>query len=504
MLNPQQLDPSDLATISKLAKAFSQLAGEDIDPQGQAAEDADTNTDGDQDQPDMIYWQGVIAVEGVLTGDGRLIEPGALEWAASPDSPLPLRSVAQDNGAHDGAELVGSIFHIWREDQGDGTVNILAAGDFDPTTDAGRAAAEQVASGRKVGVSVDLDSLSFEVRVAEELISESTDSEELDQEGEKAEVKLPTDGEGRVIISKIAADAELFVATSARIRAATIVDIPAFAEAKIAITDELPSPLEDTVEEPGDDLPQVDRTEGLDDLTASAAPVTPPAAWFADPQLTEPTPLTITEDGRIFGHLATWNVCHTANPAGDGVCVTAPTSETGYARFHTGTVLTDEGDLLPTGRITMGTGHASPRASASAAAAHYDNTGTCVADVRAGEDDYGIWFAGALRPTVTDEQVRALRGSPLSGDWRTVNGNLELHAALAVNTPGFPIPRPAGLVASGHLTSLVASGVLTPSKEDQDAVRAFALKRMRERADDAMRQAVRARVAAFARRTRSR
>jgi len=31
-----------------------------------------------------------------------------------------------------------------------------------------------------------------------------------------------------------------------------------------------------------------------------------------------------------------------------------------------------------------------------------------------------------------------------------------------VNTPGFPIPRPQGLVASGVVQSLVASGMLAP------------------------------------------
>ena len=64
----------------------------------------------------------------------------------------------------------------------------------------------------------------------------------------------------------------------------------------------------------------------------------------------------------------------------------------------------------------------------------------------------------------SDDQVRALRGSPLSGDWRRIAGNLELVAALAVNVPGFPIPRPAGMVASGRMHSLVASGMLPPKR----------------------------------------
>jgi hypothetical protein len=97
--------------------------------------------------------------------------------------------------------------------------------------------------------------------------------------------------------------------------------------------------------------------------------------------------------------------------------------------------------------------------NALAAASHYDNTGTVAADVRAGEDEYGIWVAGALRSTLTDEQIREFRAAPLSGDWRRIGGRLELVAALAVNTPGFPVPRTRArvLVASGHQQSVIAA-----------------------------------------------
>ena len=86
--------------------------------------------------------------------------------------------------------------------------------------------------------------------------------------------------------------------------------------------------------------------------------------------------------------------------------------------------------------------------------AHYDNTGTAVADVAVGEDEFGIWVAGAIRPGATPSQVEALSRSSLSGDWRRIGGNLELVAALSVNTPGFPL----AVVASGRVEALVASG----------------------------------------------
>jgi hypothetical protein len=56
----------------------------------------------------------------------------------------------------------------------------------------------------------------------------------------------------------------------------------------------------------------------------------------------------------------------------------------------------------------------------------------------------------------------ALRAASLSGDWRRINGNLELVAALAVNVPGFPIPRTQAAMAAAGQLALVASGVVEP------------------------------------------
>lgn len=202
-------------------------------------------------------------------------------------------------------------------------------------------------------------------------------------------------------------------------------------------------------------------------LTAAVSiPVAPPESWFSDPGLDRPTPLTVTADGRVYGHLALWDSCHIGEPGGPGVCVAPPRSNTGYTLFHLGEVETAEGNMVATGKITLGTGHASLQASRGAAAAHYDNTGATVADVRAGEDRHGIWVSGALRPGVSPEKVRELRGSQISGDWRRYRNALELVAALAVNVPGFPIPRVAALVApeleGDDRMALVAAGLRRP------------------------------------------
>jgi hypothetical protein len=486
-------------------------------------------------------WAGIIGIEGEATGDGRFINDSALRWDLT--TTTPLRFVSSDVGAHDGAVVVGNIDRIERRPGG----VIWATGPWDSSETAAEAS-RLVGTGMMDGVSMDLDDVTWELRVAQELLDDTDPTDDV------VVLAQETTEDGRVVVAKMTPQDELTVTTDGRIRSATIVAVPAFARAKIANIDTLTAADGDIPAEDGSTggdgqalfdeavamLEAVDQMEFLSPeylaatdeagdafaaaaialkdsdpemaakaaevaaklkrfaslpwgdpedvetretgetadipvdpdvvaaatrspaVTAAAAPIAPPEEWFTDPGLAEPTPLTIDKDGRVYGHLATWDVCHVASPAGPGICIVAPHSNRDYSDFHTGTVETYEETLIATGKITMDTGHAGQKLSATAAASHYDNTGTAVADVRAGEDMWGIWVSGALRPHVTDAQKRALRASPLSGDWRERGGSLELIAALAVNVPGFPIPRTAGMVASGgdRLYSLVASGMV--------------------------------------------
>lgn len=194
-------------------------------------------------------------------------------------------------------------------------------------------------------------------------------------------------------------------------------------------------------------------------LLASVAPLAPPAEWFANPGLKGPTPLTIDDDGHVYGHLAQWKVCHVG--VGNR-CVMAPKTRTNYQLFKVGTVRTDDGKSVPIGKITLGTGHASDRWGIMPSREHYDNTGWAAAVVNVGEDRHGIWINGSLTTTMTPERIAELRASSLSGDWREVNYNLELIAALAVNSPGFPVYREQG----GQAFSLMAVGVIGQEEED--------------------------------------
>jgi 2'-5' RNA ligase len=196
------------------------------------------------------------------------------------------------------------------------------------------------------------------------------------------------------------------------------------------------------------------------DAVVASIPQVAPLEWFGDPKLSGPTPITVTDDGRVFGHAAAWNSCHTGFA---DTCVSPP-MENDYGYFTTGEVLTAEGHRVAVGQITLGTSHAATRGlSIAKAIDHYGDTGTAVADVTAGTDDHGIWIAGAIRPGATAEHLHALRASALSGDWRRIGGTLRMVALLAVNVPGFPIPRVGTALSAGKQVSLVAAGVIDRS-----------------------------------------
>ena len=435
---------------SRRVGEFADLRGGDGEPVGDTVpEPADAPG---TSAPDG-RWEGVIAREGEMTGDGRLIEAGALRWD---DLPIPLRVAFKDVGRHDGAEVCGRIETIERRDGGD----IYATGTFDLGSAVGAEAFRQVSEQMSNGVSIDTDDVTFRIMAKADMPEADVADSGSAEDGEP-------DSGGRVKVAAMSSSDELTVIESARLRAATLVAVPAFATARVYAAGQVPAPAEPEAEEAEEtsEAPEK-RPAGRDALTAAAIPTAPPEAWFKDPQLTGPTALVVEDDGRVYGHIAAWGTCHIGQV---GKCVEPPTSPSNYAYFRTGALQTAEGTSVAVGHLTMGTGHAGPRDSANAAAEHYDNTGTVFADVAAGEDAYGIWVAGSLRPGITAEQVRVARSAPISGDWRTIRGSLELVGALAVNVPGFPVPRPQGLLASGEVRSLQASGVVA---HDDSAARA--------------------------------
>jgi len=441
-------------------------------------------------------WRSDMAFENRSTGDGRFIESGAIEFR---DCPMPLMLQTETEIGHFGAVLAGAITSV-------GMIGEVAvgAGTFDDN-DAGRQFRDIISARGRFGVSIDV----------------------AEAEGEMICTDVDEDGyciDGEMRFSLI------------RVMGLTGTPFPAFEDAFIELNQQTVNaagePCVDCEQQATGGVIRIDlnapgaqsstvseaiRTtfkatngawvaSGVSNnmstsaapLAAAAAPLRPPAEWFEDPHLTKPTPLTVTPEGRVYGHIAAWESCHTgfANK-----CVRPPHSRSGYAFFTTGALVTKEGTTVRVGQLTMGCGHASdsPSLGAKLAKAHYDGGPGAVqmADVTAGEDKHGIWCAGALRPGVTDEQIREFCAQGLSGDWREVvpGEGLELLAVLSVPVQGFPIAASGAPMmpkmgwSDGHVTALVAAGIVPRPLPWEEAVHSLRAEvaALRERLDRAER-----------------
>lgn len=524
MIEDGEMSAAQLADLD--GDGIDDETGEPIEPEAEPMIEPNGQMEGEE-------FHALLVVEGAWTGDGRYIEEGALSWRSLP---LPLMATDRTTEGHMDAVLIGRITRIERDGR-----EIHAWGSFVRSDDAEIMRLQDfIRSGDLRGISVDLDSMEYEIVISPDVSEDSDDILEDEM-----------NGDARMII------------TAARIMGATVVPFPAFEEAFI---ESLPALVASLARQPRI-TGYVQSFQSLDDLDLTAplgarqeaerglawreefgrggtavgvarardlkngkrlspqtvnrmasyfarheidkeasgwrpgedgypsagriawalwggdpgwawarkmqrsmaaraergsiissvsieAPLHPPAAWFSDPRLGQPTPLTISDDGRVYGHLAVWGQCHVAY---SDSCVTPPRSAARYANFLTGELMAEDGSRIPVGQITMDTGHASMQAGSERALAHYDNTGTAIADVCAGEDRHGIWLAGSLRPGLSPERVRAVMAADVSGDWRRIGSALELIAVLSVNVPGFPKSRVRIGESNGIVASMVAS-----------------------------------------------
>ena len=382
----------------------------------------------------------LVLPEGLSSGDGRTF---AKDSVTMREMPIPLLWQIKTGDGHDGSVVVGRIDSMERIEGGVGN----AKGVFDTSPHA-QEAERMITEGFMRGVSADLD------------MFEAND----DKKASEAESNDKKD-DGKI-------GGEKMTITKARVMAVTIVPKPAFEQCKIAIDGNIYEYQEEEqlMLEDGEHVAEADITPieaaalvACGAISASI-PVVPPATWFTDPKLSKPTPLTVDDNGRVFGHIAAWHTDHIGMSYG----TRPPRSKSKYAFFHTGVVRTDDGKDTAVGNLTLAGGHASLEASAAEAVRHYDDTASAIADVHAGEDKHGIWVAGALRPGTTPERVRVFRASAPSGDWRPIKGALELVAVCQVNVPGFPIAR--ARVASGQVYALVAAGASVLAKMKNDPI----------------------------------
>jgi hypothetical protein len=456
-------------------------------------------------------WRGVLAQEAVQTGDSRLIAAGALEWAPLP---LPLGWLVQEQHGDllAGAVQIGTITDIART--GD---DVTGSGVIDDEIPEGaelirRLTAGSASGGNRVGLSIDPDN--WAVELWDTTVDESDEEARSDSDDEYGVLCLTAYGAGPlverrpvalaaaagdrdstdsgVLLMEDEAGAWLERYTRLRIRGVTACAVAAFAGAYLELDGEA------AVEGEAEPAPEGETVTAAALLRTTSAP---PRFAFELPEpepgmhddgdlygmpvqellVEQPdgglgVPVTFTERDwgwQVFGHAARWGQCHIGYL---DECVTAPPSMAAYAHFHVGDVLTADGSHISTGALTANCDHAAAHLLAPEARDHYAHSGMAFADVRATNGDLGVWISGALRPSITDDQLRVLRASSLSGDWRRIGASLEFIAALAVNVPGFPIAREfvtasglhmarASLAASAHVDngqvmSLTASGVV--------------------------------------------
>jgi hypothetical protein len=424
-----------------LPKLLAPVAAVAPAPVAEGAGPSETSTT-DQTAPMLPGGQAIGAaftipvgiIEGLETSDGRMIQPNALTWR---EPPLPLMAMLTSSHGNDSmadaAVLVGRVESIARDG-----ANITAAGHLLTNKDAIQFATDLEQMGQ-FGVSADVGDVTSIESMPEPVVSP----------------------QGVMTFDPAAMPIETL--TSGTLMGFTACPFPAFPGCYIILgdgQDTEPIPMKAPTADQARIGLHVLTTEecepcaaGVESIAASASPLAPPLAWFETPEPDELTPLTVFEDGRVFGHLAGWSQCH----VGRGGCLTPPADRAGYAYFLTGYVLCADGSEVPTGTITIDAMHAPGSFSLQAAMAHYDNTATGVAAVTIKNGKIGPWYCGAMFPGATAEQFHRLRANPPSGDWRPLGrGQHALCAMLAVNSQGFPIPR--ATVKNGKMLSLVAAG----------------------------------------------
>lgn len=397
----------------------------------------------------------MLAPINMSTGDGRRFKTGAIELAPTP---FAFEWVRSREGGHDGAVTVGAV-----QEAAVATVaEALAAGWITPDEvkeaglsrkdeaiwalgvmfdDADREELPQLAEDvahsmflvgeRTLGPSVDLDTfegIAVKECTDEEITWEMIEEAELSGEEIKAELLI----------------------TSGRVRAATLVSIPAFMETS--------RPLAFIADESTDEDAKAGAGQAA--LIASvAAPLrAPEATMFEVPELTGPTPITFDWDkGIVYGHIGLAGTCHTGF---SDICVTLPPEDEAYTWFNRYPVDTADGGTVFAGRLTVGGHHADLSLTASQTMGVHDGK-IHAAWVRAARDSFGIVVAGPLNPELDERAKSILSRRKVSGDWRETPGGLTLVELLALapgprrlSEPGFPV---ATHVHAGRQTALTAS-----------------------------------------------
>jgi len=393
-----------------------------------------------------IGWDGVLAVEGVETGDGREFAPNSLTW---PELPIPLmyQYETSHGGTTDKSVNVGNITHVWRDGN-----RIMGKGTIDLGDPYGMQAARKIKGQYLRGVSIDADS----VKAGDiELVFSQGDDPEADPS-----------------MMPLTPDKTIF--HNGRVRGATMVNLPAFVEASLNLTGDL-STLDEVVTAGA--VINVEPEPDTHVITAAATtkrrgftieiPELPPLEYFQEPKDLPPIgAVWIEPNGHIWGLVGPSNVAHRAF---QNKRVTIPMGNVDYTAWMNRPTLVEgpDGEVLKirTGVITMNCGHLNPYASTDPETrmSHYDNSCSIAAVVRVGESrtHKAPWVSGTIMP-MSAADFQRFQACQLSGDWaphRDRRGWKEFVASLAVPVPGFARSTDVAAVRVDDNAVVVASSV---------------------------------------------
>lgn len=358
-------------------------------------------------------FHSVVTTEGVWSRDGRMIETGGLRVSEGPNAQV-LMGLLENTQFHERAVNIGH-FTRWQNRGGEWH----GWGQW-ANTDEAWDIREAVRGSHVTSVSVELADVEVQYLIPKAMLDdmEAIDDEyDEDASNDDNEPETETiDGEEYLVVD---IPQERYRILTGEITGASVVPTGAFGDGTIE-----------------DLMPDEQRPTG-EAIAASAAPARPPREWFTAPterarELGHTFDVEIDDDGRVFGYpAASWDTIHATRD------VTPPRSTTNYANFARRRLTCADGSKVRVGPLTLRGGHADERWSASRAMAHYDDTDSAFADVAIGEDEFGMWVAGALRPNVTPEAIRVASCSGFSGDWRMIGTDYDLIAISAVNAEAF-------------------------------------------------------------------
>ena len=418
--------------------------------------------------PRSVSWEGILAIEGEETGDGREFANGSLEWA-TPPMPLMYQYETSHGGSTDKSTNVGNITEVWR----DGS-KIMGRGTIDIDDPYGLQAARKMKNKYLNGVSIDADSV-----------------KESDIELIYAQPEPGATEEEQLLEMMMGAPPDKTIFHRGRIRAATLVNVPAFVGASLELTGDL-SMLDETVITAASDVQKYTTvSDSVSVITAAASggkrgytieiPDVPPLAFFEEPAELPPIgAVWIEPNGHFYGLVGPSGVPHRAFR---NKRVMIPMGNVDYTRWmnRPTVVMNHDGELIKirTGVITMNCGHLSPHATddSEERMRHYDNSCSIAAVVRVGESrkHKAPWVAGAIMPMSTADFQR-FQVCQLSGDWaphRDRRGWKEFVASLAVPVPGFARSTDVAAVRVDDNSVVIASSVpikLADSAYDDEVV----------------------------------